>query len=171
MQAIHSVWLMPCAQDAASLAQIIRQIAAACHTPVFEPHLTLVEDMPRSADDIAARLSTAFAGQTALACPITTVSGLPTYFRSLFAAFKLDEALQAAKTTAMQALDMPINETFTPHISLGYGIPEDQKARHIHSMDGLLRQQIIHFDAIVVAQSGKEIPIDQWRAVRVHRLH
>lgn len=170
MQAIHSVWLMPCAQDAALLSQIIRQVAAICHAPVFEPHLTLVEDMPRPADDIAARIHGVFEGQTALACPITAIGGLPTYFRSLFAAFGPDNELQAMKTAAMQAMNMPIRDAFMPHISLGYGITEDQSALQINRLHEQLHQRIIRFDAIVVAQSGKEIPIDQWRAVRTHRL-
>ncbi|HWU61837.1 MAG TPA: 2'-5' RNA ligase family protein [Ensifer sp.] len=166
----HSIWLQPSAADLERLQATVDRLSDLLGTQRFIPHLTLVEDMERSAEDLADVLDTHFAGETAFTVPVTGIHGLPQFFRSLYAGFEPAGRLRHLKTRAVDTFGTGSVETFMPHISLAYGVTEEQRTS-VHA--GLEQDYLgspIRFDAIAVVNSAQSIPIEDWAVVHTLRL-
>ncbi|PWV95370.1 hypothetical protein DFR52_1111 [Hoeflea marina] len=170
MKHCHSIWLMPSDPDHAMLSRIVGRLADEFGTQRFSPHLTLVEDMGRPADELAALLDRDFSGRAAFEAPVAAVSGLPLFFRSLFAAFAAEGPLLELKRTAVTTFGRGDIDSFLPHISLAYGVTEEKKPPAIARLNAELAGRTIRFDSIVVAASGQEIPIEDWAIAARLRL-
>lgn len=166
----HSIWLMPAADDLQFFQAIVDDLSERFDTESFCPHLTLMEDMPRSRDDLAAVLNHSFAGQPSFEAQINRVDGLPLFFRSLFAGFEAAGPLVDLKTRAVKAFERGEVESFMPHISLAYGVTEEQKAAPITDLNARLTGKVIRFTEVVVTASAQSIPIKDWQIVYRHVL-
>ncbi|MCD2174827.1 2'-5' RNA ligase family protein [Rhizobium sp. C4] len=166
----HSIWLQPSAADLERLQATVDRLSARLHTQRFIPHLTLVEDMERSAEDLADVLDTHFAGETAFSAPVTGIHGLPQFFRSLYAGFAPAGRLKALKATAVDAFGTGSVETFMPHISLAYGVTEEQRQTVLAKLEQDFSGHPIRFDAIAVVNSAQSIPIEDWKIVHTLKL-
>ena len=167
MSQIHSTWLMPCADDAQLFSQIVESLSQTFDTPRFEPHLTLLQDRSVAADRLAQFWHGIEAG-----APITThiadVGSGTAYFRSLYARIADDGRLAMLHGLAVTAFG-PEQETFMPHVSLAYGVPESGMKQETRSrLAADLRGRQVRFDCICVVSSGKDVPIADW-TVR-HRI-
>lgn len=170
MADIHSIWLMPRGDDAALFEDLVARLAARFGTEPFIPHLTLVEDMPRSAEDLAVILEDGFAGEAGFGAAITEIVTGPSFFRSLHAAFRPAGRLLDLKRIAIERFGTGDVGSFMPHVSLAYGVPEAAGATAIAELSTLLGGRTVHFDAVVVAASAQSIPIRDWAIVHRHRL-
>lgn len=171
MTETHSIWLMAAAEDQAFFDTLIRRLAGTFNTTTFCPHLTLVEDMQRPAAELADLLARNFAGQQAFDSPVCQVSGTTMFYRSLFAMFEPTGQLRALKELAIRTFEKGDIESFMPHVSLAYGVPEDRKNRVMAELDRELRGRSVRFDSIVVAASGQNIPIEEWQIAYSHALN
>lgn len=170
MAAFHSIWLMPCAEDLAFFDDLVGRLATRLGTEPFIPHLTLVEDMPRSAADLAGVLDDAFAGGARLEAAIARVDGGPLFFRSVYAAFRPEGPLAALKRTAVECFGTGDVASFMPHVSLAYGAPEAARGDVVAELSPQLTGRLVRFDEVVVAASAQSIPIRDWAIVHRHRL-
>ncbi|WP_137134053.1 2'-5' RNA ligase family protein [Rhizobium sp. FKY42] len=166
----HSIWLMPAADDLAFFQSIVEDLSGRLGTEAFCPHLTLMEDMPRSRDDLATVLSRHFTGQKSFEATINRVDGLPLFFRSLFAGFEAAGPLIDLKTLAVKAFERGDVESFMPHVSLAYGVTEEQKAQPIADLSARLTDKVIRFTEVAVTASAQSIPIKDWQIVHRHAL-
>jgi len=166
----HSIWLQPSRTDLDRLDATVRRLSGLLGTPRFMPHLTLVEDMERTAQDLADVLDTQFAGETAFTAPVTGIHGLPQFFRSLYAAFEPAGRLTQLKARSVEAFGVGSVETFMPHISLAYGVTEEQRKTVLAELDQEFAGRPIRFDAIAVVNSAQSIPIEDWKVVHTLRL-
>lgn len=170
MTTCHSIWLQPCSADLERLNAVVRQLSDTLATPRFMAHLTLVEDMERSADDLAEVLDAYFVGEPAFSAPITGIHGLPLFFRSLYAAFEPTGPLKHLKARSIEAFGVGSLETFMPHISLAYGVTEDQRNTVSAELEREFLGRAIHFDAVAVVNSAQSIPIEDWTIVKTLKL-
>lgn len=166
----HSIWLQPSSADLDRLDKTVRRLSGLLGTPRFIPHLTLAEDMERSAEDLADVLDTHFAGETAFTVPITGIHGLPQFFRSLYAAFEPAGRLTQLKARSVEAFGVGSVETFMPHISLAYGVTEEQRQAVLADLAREFTSHPIRFDAIAVVNSAQSIPIEEWKVVHTLKL-
>ena len=164
---IHSIWLMPAAEDAVLLAGIVSELSQRFGTPLFTPHLTIAGDTDRPVTALASAIAEA-AGEVAAFSEV--VAGIETseaFFRSFYARFAVSSPLVALK----QRLDGPATEVFMPHVSLLYGLVEaSPKAQAADKISHALAGRSIRFDRLCVVTSGQDVPIDQWRVVQTAAL-
>lgn len=166
----HSIWLMPAADDLNLFQAIVDELSTRLGTEAFRPHLTLVEDMQRSRQDLAGVLDSHFAGQQAFEAAVNRVDGLPLFYRSLFAGFEPTGPLLNLKKLAVIAFERGDVESFMPHISLAYGVNEELKASPIAELGTELTGKTVRFSEIVIASSAQSIPIKDWQIVHRHPL-
>lgn len=160
---VHSIWLMPPADEEARLAEIVAELAAAFGTPRFCPHLTLVEDMARGADELLPLVAGVASGIAPFSAPVAEVATGTAYFRSLYARFDAIGPLRRLKERAIRQIAPGDIDAFMPHISLAYGVAEGPaKAGHAAAAGRRLAGRPIRFERIAVVASGKEIPITDW---------
>lgn len=166
----HSIWLMPSAEHLSFLAGIVDRLAAQFGTPAFCPHLTLVEDMPRPADELAALLDGHFGECSGFSSAVSGVAGLPLYYRSLFAAFEPTDRLRDLKERAVSVFGAGDVASFMPHISLAYGVAEERKREAITGLAAEITGRLIRFDSIAVVASAQSIPVADWKIASSHPL-
>jgi 2'-5' RNA ligase len=160
---VHSIWLMPAAVDAAALERMVEDFSARFDAPRFQPHLTLVEDMERSAGDLAPLVEEVAAGIGPFTAPVAAIGVSALFFRSFYARFVAEGALLELKRRAIDKILPGDIAEFMPHISLAYGVAETLEKRDaVAEAENLLLGKPVRFDRVCVVASGKELPIESW---------
>lgn len=170
MSATHSIWLMPNDSDLEFLQEIVHRLSARFGTPRFCPHLTLVEDMPRAQAELSALLAEHFIEDKVFTSAITAISGLPMFYRSLYAAFAAEDPLLELKSRSVRVFAKGDVAGFMPHISLAYGFGDEQRSQVSEHLGQELHGRQIEFNAIAVVASAQTIPIEDWRIVYKQEL-
>lgn len=166
----HSIWLQPAASDLERLQATVNHLAERLGSPRFIPHLTLVEDMERTAQDLEDVLNKHFSTESAFSANVTAIDGLPQFFRSLYAGFEPAGRLRHLKTIAVDAFGTGAVENFMPHISLAYGVTAEQRAAVLATLEQELLGAPIKFESIAIVNSAQSIPIQDWKIVHSLRL-
>ncbi|MBK9083206.1 MAG: 2'-5' RNA ligase family protein [Rhizobiales bacterium] len=165
-----SLWLLACPEDEALLQTIVDELARRRGGPVFRPHLTLMGDLARDAQDLAGLLGPIAAAAPPFAAPVGGVETTEAYFRALYAAFPVGPELAALRSAAA-ARTGGAAAGFVPHVSLFYGRPRDGT---IDDETTELAQRLVgrpvRFDRLAAVASAQDIPIADWRIAATTRL-
>lgn len=163
MSALHSIWLMPSPGDQAVLQGVVEDLARRFASPLFQPHLTLVEEQEHELAELAPACRTLAAETEQFSAAIQGVGTNDLYFRSLYALFPPEGAIMTLHRSMVEALSLERLGTFMPHISLLYGIEQGvEKERAKVALERDLAGAPICFDRICVVASAKTIPIAEW---------
>ncbi|MGN6467582.1 MAG: 2'-5' RNA ligase family protein [Rhizobiaceae bacterium] len=160
---VHSVWLMPVAGDADILQRMVGDFAGRFGSPTFQPHLTLVEDMERSVDDLAPLVGRVAGGIASFEASVAGIGVSDLFFRSFYARFAAEGPLLELKRRAIEIILPGDIAEYMPHISLAYGVAETLEKRDaVVEAENLLLGKPVRFDRVCVVASGKELPIESW---------
>ncbi len=163
---IHSLWLMPAAEDGARLAGVLANLSGRFGTPLFTPHLTIAGDTDRPVTQLSAEIAAAARGRGLLRGCVG-IETSESFFRSFYARFAVSDPLAALK----QRLDPQAREPFLPHVSLLYGpVAAGPKAEAAAQVSAALTGRPIRFDRLCVVTSGQDVPIADWRIVETAML-
>ncbi|WP_273728501.1 2'-5' RNA ligase family protein [Brucella gallinifaecis] len=159
----HSIWLRPAQDDLVFLEKIVRDLSERFNSPVFEPHITLVPDMKRSAEELLPQAISLAIGRKPLELLIENVTGSEAYFRSFYAALEKAPALMRLKQNTLEISGDASLQSFMPHVSLAYGV-DDSTLKHteIQRLAKELSGRKLKFDRLVIVSSSSETPIDDW---------
>ncbi|MEZ5832368.1 MAG: hypothetical protein R3D05_14425 [Dongiaceae bacterium] len=153
--------------DDATLRSIIEDLAGRFASPLFQPHLTLVEEQERELAELDSVCRILAAETEQFCASIQAVGTSNFYFRSFYALFQPEGALLNLRRGMIEALSLDSSGVFMPHISLLYGVePSVEKERARVALELDLAGTSICFDRICVVESAKTIPIANW-AVRL----
>jgi 2'-5' RNA ligase len=160
----HSIWLMPPSDQEEFFAAIVRSLAKRFDSPVFQPHLTLVEDMPRSCDELKPLAEQVAAAVASFEAAVETVEESELYYRSFYARFPVTSQLRTSKEKAVDLFKVGSVESFMPHISLAYGVAKSlEKADAIAVLRNKLQGMSVRFDRVCIVSSSQQTPIEEWR--------
>jgi 2'-5' RNA ligase len=167
---VHSIWLMPAEDDAVMLVRMVDDLARRLGSPRFQPHLTLVEDMERSVDDLARLVGEVGEGIAPFSAPVAEIGVSDLFFRSFYARFAAEGSFRELKSRAIEKILPGDIADFMPHVSLAYGVEETLEKRDaVAEAENLLLGKPVRFDRVCVVASGKELPIEAW-AIRAESL-
>lgn len=116
-----SLWIQPSGQLYDRMASIIRQLSERFHTPIFEPHVTLLGDLVGDEQEITAQAQQLAAQIPPFQMTLTTVDYLEPYFRCLFVRAQETPELLRANQIARSIFHREQDPKFMPHMSLLYG--------------------------------------------------
>jgi 2'-5' RNA ligase len=160
----HSIWLMPPAELEEAFAAIVKGLAKRFGSPIFQPHLTLVEDMLRSWEELAPLAEQMAEGMISFEAPVESVEESELYYRSFYARFPVTPQLRMLKERAVGLFKVGSVETFMPHISLAYGVTESlEKAKAIAELQRELQGMSVSFDRVCIVRSSQQTPIEEWQ--------
>jgi 2'-5' RNA ligase len=167
----HSIWLMPRLEDEERFAALVQDLALRFRSPVFQPHLTLVEDMPRSAEELTPLLQSLTDGAASFPAQVERVEESELYYRSFYARFPVVPALKTLKQNAVDLFGVGSLDSFMPHISLAYGVPADEeKHRAVAELHERLHGLNVMFDRVCIVSSSQQTPIEEWKTRVVSSL-
>lgn len=167
----HSIWLMPPPEQEQVFTAIVRDLAKQFGSPVFQPHLTLVEDMPRSCEELKPVLEQTAKGMAPFEAAVETVEESGLYYRSFYARFPVTPPLRALKERAVELFGVGSVETFMPHISLAYGVSDSaEKSKAVAALHRELRGMSVMFNRVCIVSSSQQTPIEEWQIRHEARL-
>ncbi|TAN15162.1 MAG: haloacid dehalogenase [Rhizobiaceae bacterium] len=167
----HSIWLKPAVEDLAMLTGIVDRLAEEFGSPRFQPHLTLVEDMARPAEELAPLVAEVAAAIPPFSAPVVEIGMSDLFFRSFYARFDAAGPLLELKKRAIGKIAASPIDAFMPHISLAYGLAEGPARSEARGrIAQFLNRRCIHFSTVAVVFSSKEIPIADWEVREEVRL-
>jgi hypothetical protein len=109
-----ALWLLPCAEDARWLQDLISELAQRHGTPVFEPHVSLHVGDYRQAADIAGAIDVTASRWPPLSLNARATRETDAYYRSVFVEIAEDEAdgpqLAGLRRQLVQALCEPLGD-------------------------------------------------------------
>ncbi len=159
----HSIWLMPRLEQEKMFSEIVQDLAKRFASPVFQPHLTLVEDMPRTCEELEPLLTQVAEGAASFEAGIETIEESPLYYRSFYARFPVVAPLRTMKEKAVAVFGVGDIEAFMPHISLAYGVPESsEKSQAMAVLHGRMAGMNVYFDRVCIVSSSQHTPIEEW---------
>jgi len=117
----YSLWLMPEGAVYESLARPISRLATEFSTPTFEPHVTLLGQLPGTNEEMVSKTT-----QLSVILPpheikLTTVDYLDEFFRCLFIRAEESDWILDANRIAREIFGRTDDPPFMPHLSLVYG--------------------------------------------------
>lgn len=164
---IHSIWLMPSAEDGAFLSSLVADLAGRFGTSLFAPHLTVRGDTDLPVAALEAGIAEAAATIPVFREAVAAIETSDAYFRSFYARFRISAPLEQLK----QQLDSELAGSFMPHVSLLYGpVAPAPKASAAAEFQRMLTGRAITFDRLCVVRSGQDIPISEWAVIETAQL-
>ena len=173
MASEYSIWLLPCAADAALLQGVVEELSGALGSPGFAPHLTIQGDivLPRQA------LQDALAGLAGLAGRASVqrwrVAALEQgghFFRCLYLRFAEQPAFAELQRASAALTGTAEGLSPFPHISLAYAKPHTGHAELAQTPRAALAARDITFDRLAIWRSSKDVAIPDWACVAQHPL-
>lgn len=165
MPAVHSLWLMPCADDAAALDALIAELAPRFAGEAFRAHVTVQGDLATPLAPlrtIAARLAAAC---PRLDWPLAGIAGSPHYFRSFYLELQPHADFDRLRSTAAALSGTTDGLAPFPHLSLAYGEPTEPAAKPalLQSHARIVESRpALRFDRLVIARSAKGLAVADW---------
>ena len=133
----YSIWLMPAGRIYTNLNNTIRGISREYGTPSFEPHVTLIGGPEGSKEEILIRTSQLARQIRPYLITLTSADYLDEYFRCLFVKVRKSKFVMNANLKASKIFNFKQYSTYSPHLSLMYGIFSiKEKKEIIKKIDG-----------------------------------
>lgn len=168
MSCKYSIWLVPPQPHRDRLQSLINTFCELTNTPKFVPHITLLGDIPHSAEKIQRRISTEISHWQDVHISMEAIAQGDKYFMSLYILVLLNTELQKMRQSCHNLfVDTVIPDIFTPHISLAYGpICKRTKEKFAHAIQEYLLPLSFIIDRVQIVQSSNDTPIESWQQVR-----
>jgi len=158
----YTIWLVPNEEKVKTyLAQIIKELADKYNGPIFEPHATLLGDLPLRLDEVTKGCEHFVSKTNSFKAEIDSIEYSTTYYQCIFARLKPTPELMSLYDLAKQSLGLTKQSIFMPHISLFYGDVSYQLRQEIVDSMQFVPQQFTVASVIVVP--GGENPPSEWK--------
>lgn len=144
----------------------MRALAPVFGLPAFDPHATVQGDIDLSADDAESLARQLVEGEAPLSWRAWGIQWTEHPFRTFFVAFDRADRFRALLERSAKLTGSREGLSPFPHLSLAYGtLPVREKIARSRPLSGAFEGRTIVFDRLVVALSGKEVPIEDWKVV------
>lgn len=160
----YSLWLMPEGAVYESLSRLISQLAGEHSTCVFEPHVTLLGQLPETEKEILSKTSQLSTILPPQEIKLTTVDYLDEFFRCLFIRAEESGWILDVNRKAREIFGRTNDPPFMPHLSLVYGNLSSEVKERIISEIG--KGLDFTFPAASLHLFATEGDPDQWRRVQ-----
>lgn len=162
----YSLWLVPEPELEREMSGLIRVLAPVFGLPPFAPHVTVQGDLDVAADDAEGYARELAAGLPVLAWRAFGISWTEHPFRAFFVAFDSAERFHRLLERSAELAGTREGLSPFPHLSLAYGkLPIREKIARSRPLTRTIDGRAMRFDRLVVALSGKDVPIDEWKVV------
>ncbi len=115
-----AVWLMPSHPCHLILKERISALSSEYRGPIFNPHCTLCSGQSDDLEAIIEKTKEASAKTAPLKVPTQGIGYRSEYFQTLFVALGFVKTLRDTHSLFIEALSLPANRAYMPHISLLY---------------------------------------------------
>lgn len=163
----HSLWLVPPQPQRDRLEDAIATFCQTTGLPAFTPHVTLLGDIPASADDISAALTPLTRTWKPLSLSLTETRTGADFFMSFYACVTAGPVLETLHQACCRLFpDAAVPRQFTPHISLAYGPATDADKTRFTATVAPDLPLTFPVDRVFIVRSSNETPIADWACLQ-----
>ncbi len=158
----YSLWLMPKGRAYDKFSGLIKKLAAENNSPVFEPHITILDATMLPEDEIIRRTEKLVHGQKTFTITLQNIDYQDYFFRTLFVRAKITNQLLLLRKKVAEVFEMDL-PPYMPHLSILYGdFPQVVKNKIIENIG---RDQTTSFElrSVILMKGGE---IDKWRIIK-----
>lgn len=157
----YSLWLVPPEPEITVLRAMVSDFARQTGMPAFEPHLTLLGDVPGDPLGLPLALNDTARGIEPIPVTLGRAVFGDRFFMSFYALAVDNPSLSALRETCARMLSVEAGR-FTPHVSLAYGdVPAGLQAGFAARAAACLPMTFT-LGAISVVRASGETPIKDW---------
>lgn len=120
MTKLYTLWVVPPPEIKKILEDVIRELSDKYKGPYFEPHMTLLGNIPCSMEDAVEKTKILCKDIKPFEITLGEISFSTTYFQSVFVRVKSSASLMVSNLKAKGVFKSE-NGLFMPHMSLIYG--------------------------------------------------
>lgn len=158
----YSLWLLPGADGQQRLTALIARLANRFATQPFIPHVTIQGDLMMPLAAVSRVAESIAKDRPAQRWRVAAVEGSEHFFRSLYLRFDETTAYTGCKKVMQEASGTADGLSLFPHLSLAYGLSDEQGKRDVIAELSAMIGNEIRFDRVVVARSSSHVPIAEW---------
>lgn len=166
-----SIWLVPQEPEYSQLRLLIQQVAELTGGPVFEPHVTILADIPLTPSEAVIRSERQFRSLAPFELVAHRVESGTSYFKSLFMEIDPTVALSRVHGVACALFSTGrVAGAFDPHVSLAYGTPTCAANPKVVELVERTIPMRLGFRNISVVRASRFTPVAEWCRKKVIRL-
>ncbi|MDE2912840.1 MAG: hypothetical protein OXL68_07945 [Paracoccaceae bacterium] len=166
-----SIWLVPQEPEYSQLQLLIRRVAELTGGPVFEPHVTILADIPLTPSEVVVRSGRQFRSLAPLELVALRVESGTSYFKSLFMEIDPTFALSRVHSVACSLVSPGrVAGEFEPHVSLAYGTPTCAANPKVAKLVDRTIPMRLGFRNVSVVRASRFTPIAEWCSKEIIRL-
>jgi len=155
----YHLWLKPSGKEYDMLVKTIAELSKAYHAPFFEPHVTLLESLPGTEEEIIVRSSQLGTSLQPFGLQLTKPAYGDQYFQCVFLKVRETPAMMNAHELARR-LFAKDTSPYRPHLSLLYGLyATELKDKIAATLPETLRISFT-VDSFDLIRAGSEDPRD-----------
>lgn len=158
----YSLWLLPSADEQHELSTLVTRLATRFTTQAFIPHLTIQGDLTMSFAAVSSVAESIAKAWSAQRWQVAAVERSEHFFRSLYLRFDETIAYTDCKKATRTASGTADGLSLFPHLSLAYGLSDEQEKRGVIAELSAMIGNEVSFDRVVVARSSSQVPIAEW---------
>ena len=117
MKNLYTLWMIPPPEIKKVLEDVIRELGDKYKGPYFEPHMTLLGNIPCSKEDAVEKTKILCKDTKPFEISLGEISFSTTYFQSVFVRIKCSASLMESNLKAKEVFKLE-NDLFMPHMSL-----------------------------------------------------
>jgi 2'-5' RNA ligase len=127
----YSIWLIPSGDIYDSLSRIISSFSVRYQTPLFIPHITLIDSLTGSIDDVSQKIFQLVSLIHPFEIRLERLDHLEEYFKCLFIRVEKTTQIMQAYLRAITIFNIKTDFEYMPHLSLLYGKLKREEKDHI----------------------------------------
>jgi len=132
----YSLWFIPDNEIYDMLSDLISKLSSRLHTPVFEPHLTLIGEVEGEEKGIIQKTEELASAIRPFEITLTRIGYLDHFFRCLFIRAEESGNLLKANEKAKEIFGRMDDPKYMPHLSLVYGNLTEEKKKDVIAETG-----------------------------------
>lgn len=168
MKHTHTLWIEPPQNIAKILQDIVDKLGHEFNGPVFQPHMTLLGDIPGKEEEILEKAVLLAKELEPFEIELGEVSFSTTYYRNVFIRVKSSAKLMDANMKAKEIYGYE-NDIFMPHMSLLYGNHDVETREKIANQVQIPKGLSFTVDNLVLVPNTPVTP--DWKPVAVLPLN
>ena len=163
METMQSIWLVPKEPEREKLQNLIERVAAVTGGPRFEPHVTILGDVPLPSSEVRFRIGSRIRDIPGFRLRSKEIRVGKSYFESLFLLTELPPVVSELRRLAAGSLPSSSGRKhFVPHVSLAYGRLKPAIVGQIMEIANGAHPMSLAFDELSIVCAGRAIPLEDW---------
>ncbi len=166
---MYSIWLQPSGREFERYQGIIKQLSKQFKTPVFEPHITLLSDIPTLTDDNIYHLSILAGLSSVFEAALMDIRIEDSFYKSLYINLINNDFFHELNHE-VRAIFPDVTYDFKPHLSLLYSKISEEDIKEIQIELSSSMERTLEIATLLIVDTNSK-KVSNWKVIDTFPLH